>query len=65
MGLRLRILRAVHPDNGGPRKRHILESMGRTPREKDRGVEIVAELIRCGALVKYGDKKGAKWGLPR
>ena len=65
MGLRLRILKLVHPDGGGPRPRRLLEAMGRTPREKDHAKDIVAQLIASGALVRYGDKKGAKYGLPR
>jgi hypothetical protein len=39
--------------------------MARTPREQDHAADTVAEMIRCGALVRYGDKKGAKYGLPR
>lgn len=65
MGLRLRILRAVQPEGGGPRKRSILEAMARTPREKDHAKDIVDALIKCGALVMYGDKKGATYGLPK
>lgn len=65
MGLRLRILKVVHPDGGGPRPRRLLEAMARTPREKDHAKEIVDQLIASGALVRYGDKKGAKWGLPK
>lgn len=65
MGLRVRILRAVHPDGGGPRPRSLLVAMARTPREKDHATDIVDDLIRSGALVKYGDRKGAKWGLPK
>jgi len=65
MGLRLRILKLVHPESGGPRPRRLLEMMARTPREKDHASAIVDELIRSGALVRYGDKRGAKWGLPR
>ena len=64
MGLRLRILQLVHPDGGGPRSRRILEAMARTARERDHAKDIVAEMIGCGALVRYGDKKGAKYGLP-
>lgn len=65
MGLRLRILKAVHPEGGGPRPRRILEAMARTPREKDHAREIVDALIKCGALVMYGDRKGATYGLPK
>lgn len=65
MGLRLRILRTVHPDSGGPRSRRVLVAMARTPVEQDHAADIVDELIKGGALVRYGDKKGAKYGLPR
>lgn len=64
MGLRVRILRLVHPESGGPRPRRLLEMLARTPREKDHAADIVDDLIRSGALVKYGDRKGAKYGLP-
>ena len=64
MGLRLRILKLVHPDGGGPRPRRILEAMARTARERDHAKDIVAEMIGCGALVQHGKKKGAKYGLP-
>jgi hypothetical protein len=64
VGLRLRILRLVHPDSGGPRPRRILEAVGRTNRERDHAKDIVNDLIGCGALVMYGEKKGAKYGLP-
>jgi len=65
VGLRLRILKLVHPDGGGPRPRRILEAMARTPRERNHAKDIVDDLIGCGALVQYGKKKGAKYGLPR
>ena len=65
MGLRLRILKLVHPDGGGPRPRRILEAMARTQREKDHAKDIMNDLIGCGALVQHGKKKGAKYGLPR
>jgi len=39
--------------------------MARTPVEQDHAADIVDELIKGGALVRYGDKKGAKYGLPR
>ena len=65
MGLRLRILKLVHPDSGGPRSRRILEALARTPRERDHAKDIVASMIECGALVMYGDRKGAKYGLPK
>ena len=64
MGLRLRILKLVHPDGGGPRQRRILEAMARTPRERDHAKDIVDDLIGSGALVQHGKKKGAKYGLP-
>jgi hypothetical protein len=64
VGLRLRILKLVHPDGGGPRPRRILEAMARTARERDHAKDIVDDLICCGALVQHGKKKGAKYGLP-
>lgn len=65
MGLRLRILKVVHPDGGGPRPMRVLLGLARTAREKNHAGDIVRERIQCGALVRYGDKKGAKYGLPK
>lgn len=64
MGLRLRILRLVHPESGGPRPRRLLVAMARTMREKSRAELVVAQMIERGELVKYGDRKGTKYGLP-
>lgn len=65
MGLRLRILRLVHPDGGGPRPRRLLELMARTDLERRRAVKVVDAMIEDGELVKYGDRRGARYGLPK
>ena len=65
MSLRLRILKLVSPTNRGPQKRTILEGQARTPREKANAEQTVADMIERGELAKYGDKRGAKYGLPK
>lgn len=47
--------RMLEPEGGGPRTRAILEALY--------GHDEVQRLIERGELVKYGDRKGAKWGL--
>ena len=61
MALRAQLLRLVHPDNGGPRPRRILDAYAcRAGKDES----FVQALIAEGALVQYGKKKGTKWGLP-
>lgn len=57
-----RILRAVDPEGCGPAKRTVLVGIAR---RHGAGPEVVDQLIADGRLVKYGDRKGARWGLPR
>lgn len=57
-----RILRVVRPENGGPRSRVVLVGLAR---HYGAGEPAVDALIDAGALVKYSDKRQAKWGLPR
>jgi hypothetical protein len=57
-----KILRLVAPDNGGPRKRSVLESLARG---YGAGAELIDEMIAAGQLMKHGDRRGATWGLPR
>lgn len=62
MGLRAQILKVVHPDSGGPRSRRMLDAIAIRAGKTE---NFVQEMIARGELVQYGDKKGAKWGLPR
>lgn len=62
MGLRARILQIVHPESGGPRPRRLLEGIARAGGKTSKFID---DLIKEGALVQYGKKKGTKWGLPR
>lgn len=57
-----RILRVVLPENGGPRSRAVLDGLARH-HGADR--KVVDELIRRGELVKYSDKRHARWGAPK
>ncbi len=57
-----RVLRVVQPDNGGPRKRNILDGIARMYGGTDKTVD---GLIADRRLVKYSDKRHALWGLPR
>ena len=61
MGLRSRILRLVHPDNGGPRKRNVLEALARG---KEDSRTTFKRLLASGDLVMYGDHRGATYGQP-
>lgn len=56
-----RLLRVVHPDNGGARKRSLLEGLAADYGEPG----LVERLIREKRLVKHGDRRGARWGLPK
>lgn len=57
-----RILRLVHPDNGGPRARPILDAMAKQWGE---GPHLIDYLIAAKRLVKYGQTRAARWGLPK
>lgn len=57
-----RILRAVDPEGCGPAKRTVLVGLAR---RYGAGPELVARMIADGRLVKYSDKRQAKWGLPK
>lgn len=64
MGLRQKILRVVAEDSGGPRNRNVLRALARTYKVADFDKTFDAMLER-GELVMYGDKRGARYGLPR
>ena len=57
-----RVMRVVQPENGGPRKRNILEAIAT---RYGGGKATVDRLIKSGALVKFGSTKRATWGPPR
>lgn len=65
MGLRARWLKVVKPENGGPRTKNVLLALARTPRQKANAEEILKDMLGERALVMYGDKRGATYGLPR
>lgn len=57
-----KILRLVAPENGGPRNRVVLDEMAKRYGE---GAYLIDYMIAKGSLVKYSDRRYAKWGLPR
>jgi hypothetical protein len=57
-----RILRVVQPANGGPRPRTVLDGLAA---KYGADGKLVDALIRKGDLVKYSDKRHARWGAPR
>lgn len=65
MGLRARILRVVEPESGGPRKRSVLEGLARSPKQRAQFRQIFAAMLERGELVMLGDRRGARYGLPR
>lgn len=52
-----RVLKVVRPENGGPRKRTVLEGLV--------GEDVVVQMIERGQLVMHGKKRGATYGLPK
>ena len=65
MGLRSRILKLVHPDNGGPRKRSVLEGSARSVFERENFARCLNLMLERRDLIMYGKRKGAKYGLPK
>jgi hypothetical protein len=63
MNMREKILRLVHPEMGGPRSRRVLEAAASNGGRD--GKTFIAGMIERGELLKYGDRKGARYGLPR
>lgn len=57
-----RVLKLVAADNGGARKRSVLDAMATRLGE---GPYLIDYLIAAGRLVRYGKARGATWGLPR
>lgn len=56
------IRRVVAPEACGAVKRSILDACARRHGGDDSTVD---RMIDRGELVRYGDKRGARWGLPR
>jgi hypothetical protein len=65
MGLRSRILKLVHADNGGPRPKTVLEGLARTPVEIEGFERIFKAMLDGRELVMRGKKRGARYGLPK
>lgn len=57
-----KILRIVQPDNGGPRKRSLLDAAATRYGE---GPHLIDYMIAGKKLVRYGATKNARWGLPK
>lgn len=64
MKLRRRLLRVVEPDRGGARKLSVLRGLAAAKHPDEDFDAVFAALLREGALVKLGDKRGATYGLP-
>lgn len=57
-----RVLHLVRPENGGARKRGVLDVMAKRYGE---GPYLIDYLIAAKRLVRYGRARGARWGLPK
>lgn len=57
-----RILHIVATDNGGPRKRSLLDVAATRYGE---GPHLIDYMIAGKKLVRYGATKNATWGLPK
>ena len=55
-----KVLRVVA--ESGPRKREVLNGLASHYGE---GPYLIDYLIASGKLAKYGDRRGAIWGLPK
>ncbi len=62
MKAQTRVLRMVAPENGGPRKRTVLDAAAKRHGE---GPHLIDYLIAGGKLVRYGTARWSTWGLPR
>lgn len=54
-----RILRVLHPECGGPRKKSVLLGIADAKRVE----RTLRRLMDAGLVVMVGDKKGAKYAL--
>jgi hypothetical protein len=63
MGLQARIL-AVTTETG-PRKRSVLEGLCRTDRQRRTFTDIFQRMQDSGALVMFGQRRGATYGPPK
>lgn len=63
--LRRRILRVVAPESGGPRSRNVLQGLARTEPQRSAFGGLLEAMLEAGELAMYGDRKGARYGLPR
>jgi hypothetical protein len=64
MGLKARILKVTRPENGGPRKKSVLEGLARASCQAPNFGEIFRGLLKNGELVKYGARRDALYGPP-
>lgn len=56
-----RVLRVLLPENGGPRRRSVLDALAKRYGE---GRHLIDYLIAGGRLKRYGKGRGTRWGLP-
>lgn len=57
-----RVLHLVKSENGGARKRAVLDAASKRYGE---GPHLIDYLIAAKRLVRYGRARGARWGLPK
>lgn len=57
-----KLLRLVNAENGGPRKRNILDAAATRYGE---GPHLIDYLIAGGRLVRFGKARWSTWGLPK
>lgn len=65
MGLQATLLRVLRPENGGPRKRTVLEGLAKAKGYKADFDEVLERMIDAGEIVVTGEKRGTRYALPR
>jgi len=67
VGLKARILRCVAPlpDGPGPATKAVLRGLCRDDKQRAAFPAVLRELLGAGELLIYGERKGARYGLPR
>ena len=63
MKLARRLVRVC--ENLGPLKRNVLRGLALAKHPGEDFETVFNDLLRDGALVMYGERKGAKYGIPR
>jgi hypothetical protein len=64
VGLQATLKRVLRPENGGPRKRTVLEGLAKHYGYKADFDEVLKRMIDAGEIVMVGEKRGARYALP-